>query len=107
MDRETVIEKLKKYSELVFTVVMPNKIVLFGSYAKGNWTENSDIDVAIFVDKITDDFLQLSTKLCKLTRNIDYRIEPLLLEENNDKSGFISDINKYGIIIYQDKVLIN
>ena len=103
MDRETVIEKLTKYSELVFTVVTPNKIVLFGSYAKGNWTENSDIDVAIFVNKITDDFLQLSTKLCKLTRNIDYRIEPLLLEENNDKSGFISEINKHGIIVYQDK----
>jgi predicted nucleotidyltransferase len=105
MDRETVIKKLTKYSELVLTVVIPNKIVLFGSYAKGNWNEDSDIDVAIFVDKITDDFLQLSTKLCKLTRNIDYRIEPLLLEENNDMSGFVSDINKHGIIIYQDKYL--
>jgi len=44
MDRETVIEKLTKYSELVFTVVMPNTIILFGSYAKGNWTENVKID---------------------------------------------------------------
>ncbi len=103
MDRATVIEKLIQYSELVFTVVKPNRIVLFGSYAKGNWTENSDIDVAIFVNEITDDFLQLSARLCKLTRNIDYRIEPVLLEENNDRSGFISDINKHGIIVYQDK----
>lgn len=103
MDRETVIEKLTQYSELVFTVVVPSKIVLYGSYAKGNWNENSDIDVAIFVDKITDDFLQLSTKLCRLTRNIDYRIEPLLMEEKNDKSGFIADIIRNGIIIYQSK----
>jgi len=100
MDKETIIKNLTKYSELVFTILKPTRIVLFGSYAKGNWTENSDIDVAVFVDKISDDFLQLSTELCKLTRKIDYRIEPILLEEENDKSGFVDEINKYGIIIY-------
>jgi len=88
MDKDTVLEKLMKYCELVFTTITPNKIVLFGSYAKWNWTENSDIDVAIIVDKISDDFLQLSTQLCKLTRTIDYRIEPLLIEQINDPSGF-------------------
>jgi len=103
MDTKSVIELLLKYSELVYTVMTPNKIILFGSYAKGNSTENSDIDVAILVDKIEDDFLQLSTQLCKLTRNIDYRIEPLLLEENNDRSGFVSDILKYGIVITDKK----
>jgi len=45
--------------------------------------------------------LQLSTKLCKLTRTIDYRIEPILLEEDNDPSGFVSDIKKQGISIFQ------
>lgn len=103
MDRETVIENLIKYSELIFTVVMPNKIILFGSYAKGNWTDNSDIDVAVLVDKISDNFLQLSTQLCKLTRKIDCRIEPVLLEEENDRSGFVADIIKNGIIIYENK----
>jgi uncharacterized protein len=103
MDRDAVIEKLTKYSELVFSVVIPYKIVLFGSYAKGNYTENSDIDVAIFVNKMPDDFLQLSTELCKLTRKVDYRIEPVLLDENDDKSGFVSDVNKHGIVIYEAK----
>jgi len=104
MDRETVIENLVKYSELVFTVLTPNKIVLYGSYAKGNWTENSDIDVAVLVDKISDDFLEISTQLCKLTRKIDYRIESVLIEEGDDKSGFVSDINKHGIIIYESTI---
>ncbi len=109
MDRETVIKNLVIYSELVITVLIPNKIILFGSYAKGNWTENSDIDVAVIVDKISDNFLQLSSQLCKLTRKIDYRIEPVLLEEDNDKSGFVSDIKKHGILIYENtaKPLIN
>ena len=107
MDRDTVIKKLIKYSELVFTVLIPDKIILFGSYAKGNWTENSDIDVAVFVDKISDDFLHLSTQLCKLTRKIDNRIEPVLLDEKNDKSGFAKDIIKHGITIYDNKKALN
>jgi len=105
MDREQVIEKLTEYSKLVFTVISPTKIVLFGSYAKGNFNENSDIDVAVFVDKISDDFLSLSTQLCKLTRKIDNKIEPLLLDEKNDKSGFAEEILKYGIFIYENKTI--
>lgn len=100
MDRTTAINKVKEYANLVTSIYQTDKIVLFGSYAKGNFTENSDIDVAIIVNSISDDFLNISTKLCKLTRNIDYRIEPVLLDINTDKSGFTQDILKYGIVVY-------
>ena len=103
MDRKTAINKVKKYAELVTSTYLTDKIVLFGSYAKGNFTENSDIDVAVMVNSFTGDFLDVSTTLCKLTRNIDYRIEPVLIDINNDKSGFAHDILKYGITIYDKK----
>jgi hypothetical protein len=35
-----------------------------------------------------------------LRREIDARIEPVLLEEINDKSGFLEEILKTGEIIY-------
>ncbi len=49
LDKNTVIKKVTEYADLVNTVISPNKIILYGSFAKGNWNENSDIDVAIIV----------------------------------------------------------
>jgi hypothetical protein len=39
-------------------------------------------------------------RLFRLRREIDARIEPVLLEESNDKSGFLEEILKTGEIIY-------
>jgi len=100
MDRTIAIDLVKEYAKLVTSTYLTDKIVLFGSYAKGNFTENSDIDVAIIVNSFAGDFLNVSTTLCKLTRNIDYRIEPVLVDISNDKSGFAHDILQYGITIY-------
>ena len=100
MDRETVIERVKNYAEQVCAVLSPIKIVLYGSYAKGNWHKDSDIDVAIFVDKIDDNYLQLLTQLNKLTRKIDMRIEPVLLAPEDDISGFLGTVNETGIVLY-------
>ncbi|OFX16434.1 MAG: hypothetical protein A2033_08305 [Bacteroidetes bacterium GWA2_31_9] len=99
LNKTNVIENAHKYAELVRKQFNPYKIVLFGSYAKGNWAENSDIDIAVIVENINDDFLTTSKMLNKLTRNIDYRIEPILLEKNDDRSGFLSSILLYGITL--------
>jgi len=103
LDKKQVIENAKKYVELINQHLETEKIVLFGSYAKGNWHENSDIDIAVIVDNITGDFLAISKMLNKLTRNIDYRIEPVLLEKNDDRSGFLSTILLYGLTLYEKK----
>ena len=39
-------------------------------------------------------------KLFRLRKEIDTRIEPVLLEESNDKSGFSEEILKTGEVIY-------
>jgi len=100
MDKSEVIEKLKKYAILVQTILTPKKIILFGSYARGNPHEYSDIDVAIIVDEIDGDLLEIETALFKLRRDIDFFIEPVLLEEGNDPSGFLEYITKHGEVIY-------
>ena len=100
MDKKEIDRKLKKYISIVKKEYSPKKIVLYGSYARGNYTEYSDIDVAVVVEEIKGDFLELITRLYKLRRNIDTKIEPVLLEENNDKSGFLESILEYGIVLY-------
>ena len=99
MDQK-IINIVKKYAELVRQNYSVNQIYLFGSYAKGNAREESDIDVAIILDKIGDDYLEQSTKLFQLRRKIDLRIEPVLLEFDNDVSGFLSEVRANGLQIY-------
>jgi uncharacterized protein len=51
------------------------RIYLFGSYAKGTAKENSDIDLAVFLDRDEIDGLDEDVQLMCLTRDIDLRIE--------------------------------
>jgi uncharacterized protein len=100
MDKTKFDIKLKRYINRVTKEILPKKIILFGSYARGNFTENSDIDIAVVVDEIEGDFLDAEFRLFKLRRDIDDRIEPVLLEEKKDRSGFLESILNYGKVIY-------
>ena len=100
MDKKTVIKRVKKYADTVKKNFPVKKIILYGSYANGTPREDSDIDVAVILESVDDDFLKSETKLFRLKRDIDPRIEPILLEEKNDKSGFLEEILKIGEIIY-------
>ena len=100
MDQEQVIEIAKAYSEKVRIHMDIKKVVLFGSYAKGNSRPESDIDIAVIVDEIPGDYLSLAANLFKFTRNVDDRIEPILLEEGDDPSGFLDEVVKTGHVIY-------
>jgi len=101
MDKSKVIDKVKQYAYLVCDYFPVQKIILYGSYVKGTAGENSDIDVAVIVDKIEGDFLESAAKLFNLTHDIDVSIEPVLFELNSDDpSGFLEEIQRTGEIIY-------
>ena len=74
-------------------------VYLFGSYAGDNYKEDSDIDVAVVVSNITGDFFSVNPLLWKLRRQVDDRIEPILIDKNNDRSGFLEEIKRSGIEI--------
>ena len=100
LDKTTALEHAKMYANLVGEQLHPMRIVLYGSYAKGNWTKNSDIDIAVIVKEIDGDFLLISKQLNRFTRNIDSRIEPILIQNGEDRSGFLSTILETGITLY-------
>jgi len=79
------------------------KVVLYGSYARGTAREDSDIDVAVVVPRLKGDYLKQSAQLFKLTREIDFRIEPVLLAENRDLSGFLEEVMRTGEIVYSSE----
>ena len=101
LDKRTVVSTVERYAERVANEYKPSAIVLYGSHAKGNAHEDSDIDVAVVFDGFTGDWLKTSTRLWRLREDISFDIEPILLDSTNDRSGFVADIFKTGQVIYQ------
>ncbi len=99
MDKIDVINILIQYKLLLANYFDLEKMILFGSYARGTNNESSDIDVAIIVKTIDSDYFKDTPLLWKLRRQIDDRIEPILFEKGRDESGFLSEIMKTGIEI--------
>jgi len=99
MDQREAIDKVKEYKLLLRNYFPLEKVYLFGSYAKDTNRADSDIDVAIVVSHIDGDYFSIHPLLWKLRRQIDDRIEPILIERDNDKGDFLSEIQKYGIEI--------
>lgn len=99
MDKTEIINKLIAYRKLLEKHFEVENIFLFGSYASENPREDSDIDVAIVVKKLNEDYFKDTPLIWKLRRQIDYRIEPVLFEKGKDHSGFLKEIKKQGIKI--------
>lgn len=99
MDKKEAINKVKNYKLLLQDYFQLEKVYLFGSYAKNTNREDSDIDVAVVVNHIEGDYFSINPLLWKLRRQIDDRIEPILIEKDNDKANFLGEIQRYGIEI--------
>ena len=79
-----------------------SKIILFGSYAKGTATADSDIDLAVISSQFGKNNLKEMILLRKLAINIDSHIEPLPFSPKDLKdrySTLTNEINKFGKII--------
>jgi len=99
MDQAEAINKVKEYKLLLNNHFTLEKVYLFGSYARNTNRADSDIDVAIVVSHIEGDYFSIHPLLWKLRRQIDDRIEPILIERDHDRSDFLSEIQSYGIEI--------
>ncbi len=99
MDKAEVITKLKRYKKLLSQYMSFDKMILFGSYARGSQREDSDVDVAIIVDEMQGDYFSTRPLLWSVRREVDDRIEPILFETKHDESGFLEEVMRNGILI--------
>jgi uncharacterized protein len=100
MDKK-IIKIAKQYAEKVSVKYPVEMVVLYGSHVNGTAHDLSDIDIAVIVDKIRGDYLKISADLFNLVRDVNKRIEPVLLCRANDKSGFLEKVLKQGKVIYK------
>ena len=98
MDKTEALNIVQKYAEVLRNKFDFQKIIIFGSYVKGNPHKDSDIDVAVVFPNY-DNRLNRQVELMKLTRQIDTRIEPHPFWENefNPSNPFVNEIVSYGM----------
>ena len=102
LDKAKVREIVQDYAIEVQKILNPTKIILFGSHINGTPHEWSDIDVAVFVKDFKGNWLDTHAQLFSLkwdNKFID--IEPHLLDETHDPSGFAEHIVRTGELIYR------
>ncbi|RLD68528.1 MAG: nucleotidyltransferase domain-containing protein [Bacteroidetes bacterium] len=100
--------KIREISDTIAKNYAPDKIILFGSYATGNYNENSDIDLLIIKDTDRPRYKRGQT-VRKFLYGSMVPIDIVVytnseVEENKDtKYTFIYEVLKTGKVIYDKK----
>jgi predicted nucleotidyltransferase len=97
MDKTDVITIARQYAVAVDSKFSFIKLILFGSYAKGNFNEDSDIDIAV-VFKDYSSMMDMQLELMRIRRKIDSRIEPHPFRESefSISNPLVNEIVTYG-----------
>lgn len=85
-----------------------SKVILYGSYARGNYHENSDVDVMILVKMTEKDIKQIKNEIYDLASDIELDtgidISPVIKSETQyeywaDTVPFYANVKKEGIVV--------
>jgi predicted nucleotidyltransferase len=71
-DREKIVEIVKAFGNLIKEKIRVRHLYLYGSYAKGTHSPESDIDVAVVADNFSGDPIEDTMLLMKLRRKIEH-----------------------------------
>ncbi len=80
--------------------VVPQRVILFGSFARNEQHEWSDIDVAVVAEELSGfrptDYRRFSAALC---RHLDIELHPFRPEDFIDWNPFVQEIKRTGIVV--------
>ncbi|MDC7242397.1 MAG: nucleotidyltransferase domain-containing protein [Sphaerochaetaceae bacterium] len=99
---------LNKIVDIIVRTVSPKKIILFGSRARGDNTENSDYDIFILKDS-NENERKITTRVYKqfYEEHINKEIDLIAASTENmiknlTTTGFIyKNINEEGVVLYE------
>lgn len=99
MDKAEAIKLVKQYKEIIMPLFNNEaQVYMFGSYSKGNQRPESDIDVAVVVPTIGDNWFAYTKSLWHDVDKVSLLIEPVLVEKSHP-SPLYDDIMRTGIAI--------
>lgn len=105
---QIVLNKVRDESKLLYGSLL-DKIILYGSYARGDNTEESDVDIMIVLDCGADKIEQFRNATYEMASDISLEQEVFLsiflkdkkhFEDNLDFLPFYRNIQREGISVY-------
>lgn len=100
---ENINNVVREYISELSKEIPVQKAILFGSYANGNYTKDSDVDLAIFSDYFEktsriDGIKFLLSRARKYVR-MDFQPIPFTYRDYIERDGFAAEVLKEGIEI--------
>jgi predicted nucleotidyltransferase len=95
-----VLESVKSFIAKISTQIPVKRAVLFGSYAKGTFDNESDVDIAIFSDYFeTVSRVEGTTYLLIEAQDFDIDLEPVAFTEKEyeERLGIVDEILRTGL----------
>ena len=82
-------------------------VYLFGSYARGNSNQDSDIDLALIFKNLDDsERFDVQVQLMILASQVDTRIEPHPISHDDfySENPFVAEIKKTGFKLFDEMI---
>jgi len=102
---EEIFSKIERYKQVVVERLKPHAIILFGSFARGDFNEGSDVDVVVVAD-FREPFLDRIRLLLDLNDEVRLPLEPVgytpeeFSEMFHKNNNFILEVVEKGRVIY-------
>jgi predicted nucleotidyltransferase len=99
------LERIEKYKRTLIGELRPSAIILFGSFARGDINQGSDVDIAVIAD-FKEGFLDRIKLLLDLNDGIQLPLEPVgytpdeFKKMADEANPFILEILDKGKVIY-------
>lgn len=98
-------KEIKSYCDAIAREFKPEKIILFGSYAYGTPTEDSDVDLMVVMPckrRMLDQALAIRTKLnASFPMDLLVRTPKELAKRLSWNDSFISEVTQKGEVMYE------
>ena len=106
-------EIIKEFTIGVNTILgnRVKKIILYGSYARGDFNESSDIDIMILTDLTDDEIIEYRKKISDYAYDIEYdnnfdvTLSPLI--KNIDKFNYWLEALPFYMNVQKEGVILN
>jgi len=83
----------------------PQIVVIFGSYASGTYTKNSDIDILLVFQKI-EDSKKIENTAKKISMKTNTQLNPIYLDYHSFKESFHNPTKEFFKKLKKDKIIL-